>query len=74
MADITTAERYARALVELAAEEGSIEHTSSDVLRVYALLTDRESPLLPALAHPGFSPEERMAVLNDVLALSLIHI
>lgn len=69
MADITTAERYARALVELAAEEGAIEHTSSDVLRVYSLLTDRESPLLSALAHPGFSPEERMAVLNDVLAI-----
>ena len=52
MADITTAERYARALVELAAEEDALEHTSSDVLRVYALLTDRESPLLPALSHP----------------------
>lgn len=73
MADSSTATRYARALVEIAQEDGLLDAFSADVTRAAAVINDRSNGLLEALAHPGFSLEERMGVLEAVLGLLQLH-
>lgn len=66
MPDSTVAERYARALVEIGQEAGKVDAFGADLSRFTAVLNGTE--LMGALSHPGFSVQERSAVLADVLA------
>ena len=66
MPSSTVAERYARALVEIGQDDGKVDAYGADLTRFSTVLTTTE--LLGALSHPGFSLEERNAVLADVLA------
>lgn len=65
MPDIAVAERYARALIEIGQDENKVDAYAADLSRFNEVLTGTE--LLSALAHPGFSNEERRSVLDTVL-------
>lgn len=73
MADTGTPARYARALVEIAQEDGLLDRFSQDVQNLSSVFNDRQNGLVEALSHPGFSQEERMGVLNAVLDLYKLH-
>lgn len=73
MPDLSAAERYARALVELGQEEGLVEQFLGDLNTFKAVLDLDGVDVLGTLAHPGFSLEERRGVLNDVLGQLSLH-
>lgn len=73
MSDLAVAERYARALVELGQEEGLVEQFLGDLNGFQAVLDLESVDVLGTLAHPGFSLDERRAVLDEVLGQLKLH-
>lgn len=69
----STAERYARALIELGREERLIERFAKDLDKLNGFLIAKKSLLLPTMSHPGFSKAERMTALNVVLKELELH-
>lgn len=71
MAEInhTVSKRYAKALIELAQEEGALDAVASDLSNFKAALDHPDSELLAALCNPGFSLDERKGVLDAVFTL-----
>lgn len=72
MLEITVAERYANALLQIGSETDNVQRFADD-LAGFVKGCAAAPELLPALSHPGFSPEERMNVLNAVLASVELH-
>ncbi len=72
MSTLAVARRYATALVQLTAEEGTLGEVEKDLARVAALVT--ESPELgDMLTNAAFKAEERRAVLDVVLGRLGVH-
>lgn len=69
----STAERYARALIDLGREEGLVERFTTDLDKLHGFLIDKKSLLLPTMSHPGFSKAERMEVMNFLLSKLEFH-
>ena len=71
MAEInhTVSKRYAKALIELAQEEGSLAAGSSDLSNFKDALSHPDSELFAALCNPAFSLDERKNVLSEVFNL-----
>ena len=68
----TIARRYAKALVQLAAEEGAVEKFHAELAKVEALFT-AQPQLAALLSNPAYGIEAKIEVLKDVagkLALS----
>lgn len=57
--------RYAKALIELAAETQSVDAVGAQLSAFVKLCAERG--LLAVMANPSFTPSERKAVLEDVL-------
>lgn len=67
MADPTLAQRYARALLDLAEDAASLDAVGSDLDRLAALLAGTTgAPLRAVLYNPAFSADERRAVLAEI--------
>ena len=67
MTNLIVAKRYAKALLEIGKEDGSMEAYGKDLKEVVALF-DASSELESALANPAFAMEERMGILSTFLA------
>ncbi len=67
MANETAAKRYARALLELAQEEGALERFEADLVRFLDLYDGAEA-LRQVLPNPVFEPEARKQILRSVAA------
>jgi F-type H+-transporting ATPase subunit delta len=64
--DLSAARRYARALLDVAREQGSGEATNQ-ALRAAADLVAGNAALASVLAHPALAVEKKRAVLREVL-------
>ena len=73
MPDLSAAERYARALVELGQEEDQVERFLADLNTFGAVLDLADVDVLGTLSHPGFSLQERRGVLDGILARLDLH-
>lgn len=69
---LAVARRYATALVELTAQEGTLEEVEKDLARVSALV-DASPELAGVLQNPGFKAEERHSVLTAILGKMGVH-
>lgn len=69
MADTTLASRYAKALIDLAVETGTLDTLQSDLARVRDIVQADGERLLRFLAAPVFERDERKRVLEAVLDL-----
>ncbi len=67
MANRSVARRYARAFIELAAEQGVVEEIDQELTRVGAAFRGESAPLYEVLANPIFTLQERRAILGDLL-------
>ncbi|OPL15946.1 MAG: hypothetical protein AVO39_06695 [delta proteobacterium MLS_D] len=61
------AKRYARALFQLASEEGAVEEIYNELSSFSRTLRDNRN-LLEFFANPIFDAQEKKAVLNEILA------
>ena len=68
MADGSLARRYARALVEIGQEAGTIDRLGQDLHRFLGVLDTGDGLLGRVLANPGLTTVERRGVLDAVLA------
>lgn len=67
MADRSLARRYARAFIDLAEEQGSVEDLGSELAKAVSAFKAHDSMLLEALANPVYTVDERRRVLDEVL-------
>ena len=67
MPDTRVANRYAEAMIEVAAEADAIDAVGADLNAFQALLLDNDGLLRRVLCTPQFSGDERSAVLNELL-------
>lgn len=67
MSDANVAQRYAEALMDVAAESGRIDRVADDLAEVERALLAHDGLLMGALASPVFTAEEREAVLGAVI-------
>ena len=67
MPENSVAQRYAVAMIEVADELGIIEQVGSDLGGFADLVEAHDGLLKAAFSNPGFSVEERRAVLDDLL-------
>lgn len=72
-ADPQVAQRYARALMELAEESGAIEKIATDLRQLVALALSHDGVLLATLSNPVFTLEERRGVLDTMLGRMGLH-
>ncbi len=68
MANGSLARRYAKALVALGQESGTVEQIATDLETFSQVLDIGNGELRDALSNPGLSTIERAAVASDVLA------
>ena len=68
MANGSLARRYAKALIALGQETGSVEAIAGDLDTFSEVLDLGDGALRAALSNPGMTTTERAAVLGDVLA------
>jgi F-type H+-transporting ATPase subunit delta len=66
MGDRTAARRYAKAFIALATETDSVEALAIELDRVEAACLTNDRELYLALCNPGFTLEERVAVVGAV--------
>ena len=72
MSTLAVARRYATALVELTAEEGTLKEVEKDLSRVSTLVAGSPE-LADVLQNPAFKADERRAVLDVVLGKLGVH-
>lgn len=73
MADRAIARRYARAFIDVAAEQGSIDTFGSDLHRVLDASRSGASALFRTLSNPVFTKQERKAALDAILPRLSVH-
>lgn len=66
MREDTIAERYARALLEIGVERGTLENLGNEINRVNKLFIQSEE-LRKLMVHPSFSVEVRKNVLGELM-------
>lgn len=66
MREDTVAERYARALLEIGVERGTLESLGDELGRVSALFAQSEE-LRTLMKHPSFTTETRKGVLGELM-------
>ena len=66
MREDTVAERYARALLEIGVDRGTLENLGNELNRVNKLFTQSEE-LRKLMVHPSFSIEVRKNVLGELM-------
>ena len=66
MREDTVAERYARALLEIGVERGTLENLGTELGRVSALFAQSDE-LMTLMKHPSFTVDARKAVLGELM-------
>lgn len=70
MSELTVASRYAKSLIDLAAEQNSVEAVKADMVVFLKIL--RENPQLKAvLSNPIISQSKKTAIVKDVFSNSV---
>lgn len=73
MADRSIARRYARAFIELAAEQGVVDRLGDELARAVTAVRSHDDLAFSALCNPVFTLAERRAVLGELLARLGLH-
>jgi F-type H+-transporting ATPase subunit delta len=66
MVNVSVARRYARALIDVAGESGSLDRVA-DQLEAFCMALQQSPELSGALLDPGFSRDQKIGVLQAVL-------